>query len=87
VASWEEHLGHGKLVAAALNEGGTYNVDPLHMAYALLNAEVLAGVATWAKCPNCGDPYNRAQEGSNETTCSQECWDSYLAYVTQEARG
>ena len=80
--TWEEHLDHGRLVAQALNEGGTYDVDPLHMAYALANAETLAGTAFWSKCPNCGNPYNGAQEGANDTTCSRACWDVYLAYVT-----
>lgn len=80
MASWEEHLGRGRLVAQALNEGGTYNVDPLHMAYALLNADILAGGPQWYKCANCGKPYSSAQ-GANETVCSMKCWDDYLAYV------
>ena len=87
MGEWADYVAHGERIAAALNHGGTYNVDPLHMAYALINAEVMTGTARWNKCPNCGTPYSSAKPGSNETTCSAKCWVAYQVYVTDSAQG
>jgi hypothetical protein len=57
--------------------GGEYIT---HLAYQEINHQGAAG-RQWAKCPNCGNPYPLDRPGSNETTCSQRCWDDYAAYV------
>ena len=62
--------------ARARGEGGYV----LHTAYYIVNEQERQGIR-WNKCPNCGSPYRRGRKGSNSTTCSIECWESYRAYI------
>lgn len=54
---------------------------PLHKMYAAINIGIRDRGEQWAKCPNCGDPYQITEEWTNETVCSQNCYDEFLAYL------
>jgi hypothetical protein len=53
-----------------------------HLAYEEINRQVAEG-RQWAKCPNCGNPYPLDKPGATPDTCSQECFDDYVAYLNQ----
>lgn len=55
---------------------------PKHVACALINIGIRDRGERWARCPNCGDPYQLTEEWSDLTVCSQGCWDAYAAYVS-----
>ena len=51
-----------------------------HIAYEEINRQGSEG-RQWAKCANCGNPYPLSPEWGNDTICSQDCFDSYVAYL------
>lgn len=53
---------------------------PLHAAYEEVNRRIAAG-ESWAKCANCGSPYQLTMEWSNNTVCSLSCHNDYLDYM------
>ena len=46
------------------------NAHPKHVAYALINIGIRDRGERWAKCPNCGDPYQLTEDWDNGTVCS-----------------
>ncbi len=81
---WNNILETAKVTAAMLN-GGAYDVHPLHLAYAMLNADAFMNGTLWSKCPNCGDPYKTSDEGADTTLCSQKCREDYTFYLMRES--
>lgn len=77
--TWAQYCILGAEIADVLNDGETYDVDPLHMAYALLNADIKYGRSQpWAKCMDCGMPF---ETGKSTNFCSEACENATLAYM------
>ena len=80
---WVDYVIHGQEVADVLNDGGTYSVDPLHMAYALLNADIKNGRChPWAKCKDCGMPFE-VGTGRGTDFCSEDCENATYEYLAE----
>jgi hypothetical protein len=47
--------------------------------YASINIGIRDRGEAWAKCANCGQPYQLTDEWSDSTVCSDRCFDSFLA--------
>jgi hypothetical protein len=58
------------------------DAHPIHKMYAEINIGVRDRGEVWAKCPNCGEPYQITEEWTDTTVCSDRCHFQYLAYVT-----
>lgn len=56
---------------------------PLHAAYEEINTRVAQG-EMWAKCANCGSPYQMTEEWSDGTVCSRNCHAAYVSYLTND---
>ena len=52
---------------------------PIHRMYAEINIRVRDLGEVWAKCANCGEPYQQTREWSNLTVCSAICADEFAA--------
>lgn len=57
------------------------DAHPLHKMYAEINIGIRDRGERWAKCPNCGSPYQLTDAWSNETVCSEECAEDFTAYL------
>lgn len=57
------------------------NAHPTHVMYALINLGVRDRGERWAKCANCGHPYQLTNVWSSETVCSDPCAKAYGAYL------
>lgn len=57
------------------------NAHPIHKMYAAINIGIRDRGERWAKCANCGKPYQLTEEWINGTVCSPICFDDYLGYV------
>jgi hypothetical protein len=57
------------------------DAHPKHRAVAAINIGIRDRGERWAKCPNCGDPYQITEEWTNETVCSSACGDAFTAYL------
>jgi hypothetical protein len=57
------------------------NALMVHKMYAAINIGIRDRGEVWAKCANCGQPYQITEEWTDETVCSKGCFDSYRAYV------
>lgn len=67
---WQEVLAE----ARRINDGS----EPvLHTAYRLANARP----EDWAKCANCGSPYQLTPEWGDGTVCSEACVADYVSYL------
>jgi hypothetical protein len=75
---WTEVLG----AARAAHTGDGY---VLHEAYAAINERVAAGEA-WAKCANCGSPYQLTEQWGDMTVCSSNCFTEYCSYLNEAWR-
>ena len=51
---------------------------PLHKMYAEINIGVRDRGEVWAKCPNCGEPYQITEAWTNPTVCSERCKIEFL---------
>lgn len=60
------------------------NAHPIHKMYAEINIGVRDRGEHWAKCANCGDPYQLNDEWSSETVCSRSCAREYDDYLNSE---
>jgi hypothetical protein len=47
---------------------------PIHKRYAYINIGIRDRGERWAKCANCGEPYQLTEAWSDGTVCSQRCW-------------
>lgn len=56
---------------------------PLHRMYAEINVRVRDRGERWAKCPNCGDPYQITPEWTSDTVCSERCGDEFAASLNE----
>ncbi len=52
---------------------------PKHKAYAAINIGIRDRGESWAKCANCGDPYQLTEQWSNGTVCSESCEREFAA--------
>jgi hypothetical protein len=68
----------------------TYNPDAIladpnspliHKVYAAINIGIRDRGERWAKCANCGEPYQLTEEWADETVCSKTCWDDFASYL------
>jgi hypothetical protein len=57
------------------------NAHPVHIDIALINLGVRDRGERWAKCANCGRPYQLTPAWSSETVCSDGCTEAYIAYL------
>ena len=57
------------------------NSHPKHVAYALINIGIRDRGERWAKCANCGDPYQLTEKWSDTTACSSECYRAFGDYI------
>ena len=57
------------------------NSHPKHVAYAEINIGIRDRGERWAKCANCGDPYQLTEAWSDSTTCSDECDAEFAASI------
>ena len=64
----------------------TYNPDailadpeahPIHKDHARINIGIRDRGERWAKCPNCGSPYQITEEWTNDTVCSERCGEQF----------
>lgn len=54
----------------------------IHKAYAAINIGIRDRGEEWAKCANCGQPYQLIPgEWSNDTICSEGCEKEFIAYL------
>jgi hypothetical protein len=69
---------------------GTYDPDailadpnshPLHRLYAEINIGIRDRGERWAKCADCGVPYQLTPAWDSETVCSPACAERYRRYV------
>lgn len=61
------------------------DAHPLHKVYAAINIGIRDRGEVWAKCPNCGDPYQITAEWGNTTVCSDRCAAEFTMYLNSEA--
>ena len=54
---------------------------PKHKAIAAINIRVRDHGEHWAKCANCGEPYQITEEWGNGTVCSRDCADAFTSYL------
>jgi|GEM_PF-6298735 len=54
---------------------------PEHVAYALINIGIRDRGERWAKCLDCGDPYQLTEEWDSGEFCSGPCGDRFTAYL------
>ena len=57
------------------------NSHPLHRMYAHINIGIRDRGEVWAKCANCGKPYEIDDEWSNGTVCSRGCASSFRRHL------
>ena len=55
------------------------NSHPVHRMYAEINIGIRDRGEVWAKCADCGEPYQLTDEWTSGTVCSQPCAISYHA--------
>jgi hypothetical protein len=69
---------------------GTYDPDailadpsahPKHKVYAAINVGIRDRGERWAKCANCGDPYQLTDDWGDATVCSPDCFESFGTYL------
>ena len=49
------------------------NAHPVHKMYARINIGIRDHGERWAKCLDCGDPYQITDQWQNGTFCSEAC--------------
>ena len=49
------------------------NTHPVHKRYAEINVGIRDRGEQWAKCLNCGDPYQITEQWQDGTFCCDEC--------------
>jgi hypothetical protein len=54
---------------------------PKHKAIAAINIRVRDHGEQWAKCANCGNPYQLTEQWPDSTVCSDSCAARYVAYL------
>ena len=59
---------------------------PIHKDYARINIGIRDRGERWAKCLNCGSPYQITKEWTNETVCSDACGDEFDDYLNGDLR-
>ena len=52
---------------------------PKHVAYAAINIGIRDRGERWAKCLDCGDPYQLTGECDSGEFCSEACGDRFTA--------
>lgn len=57
------------------------NAHPIHKLYAHINIGIRDRGETWAKCANCGDPYQVTEDWTDSTVCSFRCEADYINYL------
>lgn len=57
------------------------NAHPIHKDIARINLRVRDLGERWAKCPNCGQPYQLTEEWSDSSICSDVCAEEYTSYL------
>lgn len=62
------------------------DAHPIHKVYAAINIGIRDRGERWAKCPNCGDPYQLTEQWDDTTVCSERCGQEYAAYVMNPDR-
>ena len=72
---WIEHWSQPERVLADPDS------HPVHRMYAAINIGVRDRGERWSKCANCGLPYQLTENWGNDTVCSGECSDAYVAYL------
>jgi len=55
---------------------------PLHVMYAEINIGIRDRGEHWAKCANCGMPYQLTKEWDDSTVCSEDCFGDFTAYLS-----
>lgn len=61
---------------AILTDPGAH---PLHKVYAAINIRIRDHGEHWAKCANCGLPYQLTEQWSETTVCSERCYREFAA--------
>lgn len=59
---------------------------PIHKDYARINIGIRDRGERWAKCPNCGSPYQITEEWTDGTFCSAACGDAFDDYLGGDLR-
>ena len=54
---------------------------PKHKAIAAINIRIRDHGERWAKCANCGDPYQITEDWLSETVCSRSCGAQFSDYL------
>jgi len=57
------------------------DAHPKHRAIAAINIRVRDHGEHWAKCCNCGDPYQLTEQWPYPDVCSGRCAAQYVAYL------
>lgn len=57
------------------------DAHPIHLMYAMINIGIRDRGERWAKCANCGEPYQLTEEWSGDTVCSERCGREYTNYL------
>lgn len=60
------------------------NAHPIHKRYAEINIGVRDRGERWAKCANCGQPYQLTQAWSDGTVCSEGCFAAFSASLSED---
>lgn len=59
------------------------DAHPIHKVYAAINVGIRDRGERWAKCANCGQPYQLTEAWSGEDICSTSCERGYIAYLNR----
>lgn len=57
------------------------SAHPKHKAIAAINIRIRDHGERWAKCANCGDPYQITEAWDNGTLCSLPCEAEFTDYL------
>lgn len=88
--SWDADKAKAVLQELAASDEFFYNPDaileqrdayPIHKVIAGINIGVRDRGEIWAKCANCGEPYQLTKEWNSETVCSEGCASEYTSYL------
>lgn len=52
---------------------------PIHKMYAEINIGIRDRGEVWAKCANCGQPYQITEEWSDSTVCGDRCFSEFVS--------
>lgn len=55
------------------------DAHPIHKVYAAINIGIRDRGENWAKCANCGNPYQLTDQWGNGTVCSDSCEREFAA--------